>query len=421
ASGLPVVALAAACGPGGGGSPVADQEVTLELLSRGDQAAREVYEQQLREFAELRPKIHVNLSWAGTGGSSLILEKMTALVASGTAPDLYWTHVNIVPDLVEQQVSLALDPLARKDRSYQLGDLYKSAIDSLGYKDAIWGLPRETTSIIVYANQELFGRNGVPVPRPDWRLDSLVDAARRVTRGEGTAKVYGTADWRPNMMVMIRTWQNGGDIVNKERTASTIDSPAAIEAIQWVADLLNKHHVHPTPAELKENALARFTSGRLAMMPTYSSYLIRVRKANVPFEWDLLHLPQGKQRVTRTASAGHSIFRGAKHPDQAWIALAHGLTSERAFQLWAKSGLSIPSHKKVAASSDHLDPTLPPKSAKVMLDALEYARPEPITLRWDEVHDEMSKGLAPVWENKVSAESAARDVKQKLNAILARS
>ena len=68
------------------------------------------------------------------------------------------------------------------------------------------------------------------------------------------------------------SWSNGGTILNKDKTRTTITEAATADAIQFRADLIAKHHVHPIPDELKAGgaALSMFIINRLAMESIWS-------------------------------------------------------------------------------------------------------------------------------------------------------
>jgi multiple sugar transport system substrate-binding protein len=136
------------------------------------------------------------------------------------------------------------------------------------------------------------------------------------------------------------------------------------------------------------------------------------------FDWDIAPLPKGKAKATRTASAGHSMTTGSKNKDAAWEFLKH-LASKPTYEHWARTGLTIPTHKEVAEAMVG-NPTQPPRSARISLDAFSYARPEPISGDWGNFGAEVGKALAPVWAGQTDAKSALTPVVQTVESLLAK-
>ena len=375
----------------------------------------------MQTFTERQPAIPVTLDW-GASDLAQYFTKLTAMTAGGAPPDLFYTHVYYAVDVVAQQIPLRLDPLVAKDHSFQLDNFYPASLDDFRVKDQLTALPQLTTSSVLYFDRTLFQKNGVAEPAADWTWDTFVENAGRLTRSYATPKQWGTNGFSGITWVMVRTWQNGGDVMNQERTASTMDSPPAVQAIQWVHDLMYKAHAQPTPADKVSGAA--FNDGTAATEPNISEVVSEVRAAKVSFDWDVMHFPvpqAGAKRVTRSASAAFSVAAGSKHPDDAWLFLSQGLASEAAYEQWAKVGLWIPPFKPVANSPAFRDPSTPPKNFQVVVDALGYARGEPVTRYWLDVRKAMDSGLAKVWTGTMSAADAAGQIKQQVDAILARS
>ena len=134
------------------------------------------------------------------------------------------------------------------------------------------------------------------------------------------------------------------------------------------------------------------------------------------FDCDIVPLPRGRTKATRTASAGHSMAAGSKNKDAAWEFLKV-LASKPTYEHWAQTGLTIPTHKEVAEAMMG-KPTQPPLSARIALDAFSYARSEPISGDWGNFGAEVGRALAPVWAGQVDAKGALTPVVQTVESLL---
>ena len=87
--------------------------------------------------------------------------------------------------------------------AYPLDELFDSAGFSLeeDYDEAIkqkessdghyYSLPAKRITETILYNQKMFDDAGIPYPDKDWTYDEFLDTARKLTKGEGTDKVYG--------------------------------------------------------------------------------------------------------------------------------------------------------------------------------------------------------------------------------------
>ena len=147
--------------------------------------------------------------------------KLIALVAAGTAPDLFWTHAYISPNLQKLNLLADISAYLAADKDIKLADYFESATKDYNVAGKQYGLPREaTTSNLVY-NKELFQKNGVALPDDSWTWDTFLDAAKKMTKGEGTQATWGTAGFAGTGSApyypYIKVWQEGGDIVDAAR------------------------------------------------------------------------------------------------------------------------------------------------------------------------------------------------------------
>ena len=213
-------------------------------------------------------------------------------------------------------------------------------------------------------------KNGVTFPTESWTWDDFLKAAQQLTKGEGAQKTWGVAGivgvGGAPYYPYVKVWQEGGDVVDKTRTKMTLHQSPAVDQMQWIADLINKQNVHPWADSFPgQNMMEGWATGRIGMAVSISVYT-NFNKAQ--FDWDIMHIPKGKTRVTRTASAGHSMTAASKNKDAAWE-IVKLLGGKPAYELWAKLGLTLPTYKEVANSPLVLNPSQPPKSAKIKLSA----------------------------------------------------
>jgi multiple sugar transport system substrate-binding protein len=113
------------------------------------------------------------------------------------------------------------------------------------------------------------------------------------------------------------TWQNGGKPFSDDRKAFLLHEPPALEAIQFLVDLVLRHQVAPTPEEQQAAGADLWLSGRQAMI--LGGRFSVPALLTVPWPPGMALATSGPRRnATRGDDLGSSIPKGARQPDAAW-------------------------------------------------------------------------------------------------------
>jgi multiple sugar transport system substrate-binding protein len=419
-----VGAFAAACGPAGD-QPAGQGKASAKVVFMSQAATpidEERYKPVIQQFNSRAGAVTIDwIQNSEGGGAAEAQAKLITLTAAGTPPDIFWTHAYIAPNLVKQNLTADIMPFIKRDKEFKIDSLFAAPVKDYELDGKQYGLPREATTTLMLVNKELFQKNGVALPTENWTWDDYLKAAQQMTKGDGSQKTWGAAGFGGQgsafYVTFPKVWQEGGDIVDKARTKFTLHQSPAIEQMQWIADLVTKHRVHPFGSDFPgANIQESWNSGRLGMVTSISVYS-NYNKAQ--FDWDIAHLPRGRTRQTRTASAGHSVTAMSKNKEASWEVLKW-LASKPSYEHWAKTGLTLPTHKEVANSPLVINPSQPPKSAKIALDAFAYARSEPISGDWGNVGAEINKAMNEVYGGKTDAKGALSAIVQVVESLLAK-
>ncbi len=414
-------AMVAACGGATeSGAPAGQSSsapVTIQYLGRGSAGEEEIYRDLIKQFGERNPKITVDINWAGTGGSALIAEKLTAMLAGGTPPDTFWVHSYSTLDWAAQKVLVDLTPYT-KEKGFDLAGYYKGPVDDFRWEGQVLSLPRETSSLVMFLNKGQFAEAGVKDLTPDSTWNDWLEASRKLTRDGPAGKVFGTFASASAFNVFQMIWQNGGEIVNEKRTQSLLDSPQAIETVQFLVDMRVKHQVAPQAADYQGQTLVQFFSGgRMASYTTNQSLANELQRLR-PFEWDAVAIPKNKQKAYAQASSGHGITRASKSPAAGWE-LVKWLAGEDASKMYAAKGLVIPALIKVTESDIFSGTGMPANYGRTWRDVLKGARSFGAARRWGDVIATFDKELAPALEGSRPVPDTMRAVKQAVDQVLA--
>ena len=395
-------------------TPAAAAPASLTFLGRESGSEVPVYEQGITRFQELQPRVKVTREVAAGNFD----EKLRTMVAGGTAPDVFYMHSQTVPTYVAWGMAGSLEKFAARDRAV-LDGLLPAAVDAYRFRSTVYGIPDVATSYVLYLNRDLFGRAGAAIPGEGWTWDEYLATARQIRTALQADQGFATVNYTAGDSWPAVLWQNGADILSQDRTVVTVDRPEAIDAFSWIADQIHRLRVHAAPADLGNRTAEQFfLDGKAAMLPTYSSRMGIIARG-AAFEVEAVHLPAGRRRVTRTACGGVGMYRDSRAADACWEFLTFIASEEFQWTMARIGGIIFPAHKNVAASPDLFAGGPFPRSPKVTVDAMAYARTEPYTVRYVELKNALTQELNTVWRGESGVKEALGRARAAMEPILA--
>ena len=413
-------AATAACGPRPGSSPgaapagadLARPAGVLWLNWEANPTQLDGNTRSVAAFQALHPQIKVETSPQATA----YWDKLSSLKAGGTPPDLWeWEPKHVVDYAMRKQV-LDLQPLAARDR-YDLADYFPKGIDQYRWRNGLWGLPRDFPNREVYYNVTAFQKDGVPPPasdwkKPDWTWDAFLEAARRLTRADGSQFGFNTGRGFRQWAVWV--WGNGGEVIDEQRLECVLDRAPAVEALQFLQDLIHKHRVWPEALPAGVN----FASGQLAMHENIPANLGNARRdIGGKFVWDVVMHPRGKNGRYAAAGggAGWTLDAATKVRDAAWAFLKHLNSSEQQIQLCQLGG-TIGSRRSVMSNPCFLQK--PPEHVTLFIEGTDYLHVDVRVAGWTEVEQVFVEELKSLWSGQKPGRQVAADIKRQIDPIL---
>jgi multiple sugar transport system substrate-binding protein len=428
-------ATAAPAAPAQGGSA----QVTISMMGWGSILEKENVQKGLDLFQSKNPDVKVN--WLHTPNEEYDT-KLKTMLAGGTPPDVFWgsnmadyVSRGVVMDITERVKN---DPVIGKpDYFIQPQEENRATINGKWYGiGSCWVVHH------LYYNADILKKAGVEPPPTDpakaWTWDQFLDVARKLTV-DSAGKHPNDSGFDPNNVqqwgVSWPTWNlprdvmiysNGGDAFSPDYKIHH-GEPAAVEAMQQVADLANVHHVAPlslTLQTLNLTGIQMLASQKLAILMDGSWLLQDIAKQD--FKPGAGVLPKMKTAVTEAQAHMHMIHKDTKNPDAAWKLLA--FLSSDDYQLGLiKAGLWLPSHTSLLTEegiSKWLTPGVHPDGYKqIATDYLGKAsRNYFYPAGFSEANQIITTALDPVWAGKANVDQALKDADAiaKAEAVLAK-
>ena len=355
-------------------------------------------------------------------------QKIMTRVAGGDVPDVMWICDYYVPTFAAKKAILNLEPLIKNDPEFDLNNFYSCMLPLFRYQGDLYGLPFEIGGVVFFYNKDLFEQERIDYPDETWDWQNFLEAAKRLTKDiDGDGKIdqfgyLGGRTWFPVWSTWVRA--NGGDFLNKAQTECILNSPEAIEALQFAADLIHKYHVAPTSTLLASGHFQRssqenpFINGKFAMMLDPTAAYINFQKVIKNFKWGVAPLPKKKRRVTSLGAAGYAICQGTKHPQEAWEFLKY-IVGEEGQMLEVGKGYTIPCLKSII-DSPLGSKIIRPEDRAAFLSLLKDGCYPPLIPQHDEVIATANRQLELLYLGKISASEACRRITKEVNEILRR-
>lgn len=362
-------------------------------------------------FEERHPNIKIKVETAPWGD---YWTKLPTLIAGGMAPDVFELNYENFVSYAAKGVLLDLGPLAQADKGFDPGVLYPRAYNAFNYGGMQLGLPETFSTVVLFYNKDLFDAAGVAYPASDWTWSDAVAAAEQMT--DADAGVWGLYSPIQFWEFYKKVAQNNGSFFNEDKTQVTLNSPQCVEALQTMIDLVSKHHVMPTDAELGGVSSGDlFKAGNLAMEVTgiwmFAAY------ADSPFEWDIQVEPGMEEHATHFFANALSVFAATKHPEEAWEWVKFFTSSPEMASIRVKSGWELPTLDNPALFEDYLKQS-PPDNRAAVFQSLEYAIVPPVIERQAEMQDTVGLLLDQVKLGQLTPQEALDQAKTQIEELM---
>jgi multiple sugar transport system substrate-binding protein len=203
----------------------------------------------------------------------------------------------------------------------------------------------------------------------------------------------------------------------------TLAEPAALEGIQFFADLMNNNYAM-RDANLSQAGgdAAVFQSGQAAMIIQNASRVSAFNKAGMTYDVATVPLPEGGQRAASAGGAAWVMSAMSDNKEEAWKFLSWLQSTDGGQRLYTASGEIFPALISTARSDAFLKAEQPPANRQAFLTEGENAKvgsfgyfPE-----WDELNGSIiSPGLQRIWSGEATPEEVLPEICEAVDAFLA--
>jgi len=391
--------------------------VTLRFSVFGDPQTVAAYRQLASDYTDLHPAVMVKvLSSPDAAAAARRLDR------PGT-PDVFLVDHAQMPDLVAEKRVQPVDELLER-RGVLFGDNFQRlGLEAFSASSALQCMPHDVSPVVVFYNTRLVHPRTLAAPGEDpvttengWTWEQFATAARRTSHG--TVKgVYLPPDLE-SLLPLVRS--AGADLVDDDRTPQslTTSDKSARAALQQVLALARDPQLSPTRRQLaKQDALARFEHGRLAMM-LGTRRLVPTLRETPGLSFDVFPLPVLGTPRTVAQMTGYCISATTPHLQHAADFLTYA-TGPEGEKTTAEVGGIVPANLPALHSDAFTQPGSQPSHVGVFSEALRRADAPPFSAAWPTLESQVQPMLDKMfYEPKVDLDRLLPRLDRRSRATL---
>ncbi|MFE7752059.1 extracellular solute-binding protein [Streptomyces sp. NPDC057428] len=373
------LASLAACGNESGATPgdSGKDSASISFAYWGSNEENATIKNMVAAFEKAHPDIDVEANWI----QSDYEQKLQTSIAGGDAPTVAAISNTSLPSFFS----------AFKPVDVDAGAYYSPAVAKAGNVDGTdYAVPFVAKSKVMAVDKTSFTKAGLPVPSGTKPLGTqdFVAAAKKMTSGSGSSKVYGSAPlWYDGWLLA-----DGGSYYNADGTRCTMGDAAGVRAAKTVADSVKPDGFAPTAiAAQGQDMFQWLAQGKVATLPDFGPWNIAKFAALDPSRFALVPMP-GRGEPMEVDGLGISKSANAEQTKSAQTFTRFMSTDPAAQNLLAskESALGIPVVKDSLAA---FKSAAPQAGLQVFVDAVERAVTTPYVKNKVQIESTFSTAL----------------------------
>ena len=384
-------------------APAADEAANMSFYI-WDDVQRPAMQAMIDIFATDNPGTTIDITVIP---NDQFLTRLQTSAGAGMLPEAFWLTTTFATALVPLGVVQPLSPLIERD-GYDLSELNPSIINAYTFDDVLYAIPKDIDTAFIFYNRELFDRAGVPYPHEDWTWDEFRQIARDLTI-EGVQ--YGFTNTPTDRHVYGWILSNGGSIFAPDRMTVTIGEPAAVEAMQFLHDIMFVDQSSPPGyAIIEQTPDALFING-MAAMDLHGSWRIGPVVEALGENLGIARMPRGRAgSIPVSHGIGYATPYQGDNLEIAWRFLQFLGTAEAQIE---QVGVVIPANLTVAETWVE---NFPDHNVDVFIRALEDAPPTiPLALRnTNPTRDVFRSTIQEIWLQTTDVATAMAEAQERM-------
>jgi multiple sugar transport system substrate-binding protein len=358
------------------------------------------------EFEAANPDIQIEIISTPFG---VFQERLFVSLRSGDAPDVGYVGARWLQELRENEfLSDMSDIMAGLPREDWIEGTFVGAETA----DGLYAIADRVDPWVIYYNERLFAEAGIEAC-PETTED-FIAAGQALTRdGVAGFGLVGAKHATQLMQFANFLWAHGGHFVSEDGNSSVFDSPNAIAALEFYADLYKVHGITQRSAvsDSRNEVRQLFFTEQLAMFVDGPWAQGTIDETAPNIDWGVCKIPQvpGMDRNSVLSAWYYTIFSTTDHPEEAARFVEFMLQPEH----MARGVVTLPARFRAQEMERFQTERWAP-----FIDAAQYGAPELGSRVYSEIADIVGDAIQEVLLNVKTAEQAARDASNRIDQAL---
>lgn len=307
--------------------------VTLTLgMWASSPAEKQLVQNQVNEFEKQNPNITVKLQVI-TGN---YLQELQPMLASKTAPDIFYVDSSYAPQLEDAGALMPLDNYIKQD-NVDTSDFSASLLKAFQWKGVTYGLPKDFNTLALEYNKSLFAQAGISTPPTTW--DEFQQDAQKLEAKNIVPMSFpiDVARFYPFIKDM------GGSFYDDSANKATFTDSSNNAGLKFVIDMFQKKYFETAKDQGGTWAGDPFSQGKVAMAAEGAWIIPALQQTAPKLDYGISDFPTlNGNNFNMVYTVSYSMAKSTKHPDEA-AKLLFFMTGKDAEKMTAQSGLAMPS------------------------------------------------------------------------------
>ncbi|MBT1248378.1 MULTISPECIES: ABC transporter substrate-binding protein [unclassified Thermosipho (in: thermotogales)] len=389
---------------------------TITMTSGGVGKELEVLYAQLKEFMKQNPDIVVTVIPMPDSSTERHDLYVTYLAAGESDPDVLMLDVIWPPEFAP-----FLEDLTADYDYFELNKFLPGTVKSVTVMGRIVAVPWFTDAGLLYYRKDLLEKYGYKKPPETW--DELVEMAKKISKAEGIEGFVWQGARYEGLVCdfMEYLWSFGTDVLD-ENGNIIVNNPKAIEALQFMVDLIYKDGISPegVTTYMEEDARRIFQSGNAVFMRNwpYAWSLANSDDSPIKGKVGIAPLPKGPGGKHAATLGGWNLGINANSSPkekEAAKKLIKFLTSSKEQLYKAVNAGQNPTRMEV------YDVPELKKANPFMVELFDVfinALPRPRAVNYAEISDSIQRHVHAALTRQVTPEQAIKDLEKELKMLL---
>ncbi|NLJ79952.1 MAG: ABC transporter substrate-binding protein [Firmicutes bacterium] len=346
------------------------------------------------------------------------MQKVQTAVQGGNPPDVFIVEISELPTLLAMDAIIPLNEFA--DEEY-LADFFPAFLENSYTADGqFWGVPFQRSTPVFYWNKDHFREVGLDPDVPPTTWDEVAEFAQKlVVRDEnneverwGVTISGGWNDW----IFQGFARQNSSQLIDFVTKSITINSPEALEALEFWVHLTQELKVAP-PHSTWSSTPPDFVAGRTSML-YHSTGVLTFMKESAGFDFGVGFMPANTTYGAEVGGGNLHIGKGIPRENQeaAWKLIEFLTTPEMAAR-WSRASGYVSTRVSSYDLPEMVAHTTEHPEYLVARNQLDYASGKMMTPIFQRVREIVKTALDEATAGKITPKAAldrAQDQTERL-------